>query len=94
MYQAQQPRIRKDGGADRRYGKREPRVTEVSERQEEAFRLICRFMAREKFAPTVRELAIMMDVSINCARGYVNALKRKGKIQIRRNISRGIVLPG
>ncbi len=68
--------------------------TNLTSRQEEGLRFIRTYIQREGVPPTLREIADGLGInSTNGARSLVEVLERKGAIERRPGLSRGLVIP-
>ncbi len=62
----------------------------LTKRQEEVLGFIKEFLLRNKFPPTIREIATHFEVSVKAAYDHVKALEKKGIIHCNQNRSRAI----
>lgn len=65
----------------------------LTKRQKEVLSEIKGFYRREKISPSVRELAGRLKVTPSTVHKFLRILRDKGYIELRDNISRGIILP-
>ncbi len=65
----------------------------LTKRQSEVLQEIKSHYRREKIAPSVRELAEKLKITPSTTHKLLRILQSKGYIELRDNISRGIVLP-
>jgi len=68
-------------------------MTHLSQKQVDTLQAITAYHKNHGFAPTVRELALHLGVSVHTADFHLRALTRKGAIQRTHGIARGIVIP-
>ena len=68
-------------------------MADLSPRQTDALQEIREYRNTHGYAPSVRELAAAMNVSIHAADGHIRALVRKGAIHREPNVARGITIP-
>jgi len=61
-------------------------------RQREVLELIREHIGRHGYPPSVRELAADLRIGFNAVQGHLKALERKGWIQRRPGIARGLQL--
>lgn len=66
---------------------------ELPPRQKEALDAIVCFLSWYGYAPTVRDLARIMKISVHAADQHLRALARKGVIKRSPGIARGITIP-
>ena len=53
----------------------------ITEKQEQVLRAISNFIIKNKYSPTVRELALMLNLkSTSTVQGYLDRLQTKGYI--------------
>ena len=64
----------------------------LTPRQKEVLGEIKDFMRSESIAPSVRDLASRLDVTPSTVHKFLRTLAEKGYIELRQNISRGIIL--
>jgi len=62
----------------------------VTKRQEEVLDFIKEFLVRNKFPPTIREIANHFEISVKGAYDHIKALEKKGFIHCNQNRSRAI----
>jgi len=65
-------------------------MKDVTKRQEEVLEFIRDFLLRNKFPPTIREIATNFEISVKGAYDHVKALEKKGIIHCNQNRSRAI----
>lgn len=65
---------------------------DLSPKQSRTLEFIIEYIKEHSYPPTYREIAKNQRISIKSVSQRLNQLKRKGYIQIRKNIPRGIVL--
>jgi len=67
-------------------------MKELTEKQEKCLQFIKDFKEKTKIAPTYRDIAKGLNLSIGTIQQYISALKIKGFIIATPKISRGILL--
>ncbi len=65
----------------------------LTRRQKEVLLEIKSFYRREKISPSVRDLAGKLDITPSTVHKFLRILRDKGHIELKDNISRGIILP-
>jgi repressor LexA len=65
-------------------------VKGVTKRQDEVLDFIKEFLLRNKFPPTIREIANHFEISVKGAYDHIKALEKKGFIHCNQNRSRAI----
>ena len=66
----------------------------VTKRQDEVLDFIKEFLLRNKFPPTIREIANHFEISVKGAYDHIKALEKKGFIHCNQNRSRAIEVLG
>lgn len=68
-------------------------MKDLTDRQERVLTFIREFYALEGMPPTVREIADGLDFkSLNAVREHLRLIEKKGFVELRRNVARGICL--
>lgn len=64
----------------------------LTEKQERVFEFLRKFMSEQGMPPTIREIGQAMGFTFPAARGYLQALERKGYLKLHAGKSRGMEL--